>query len=94
MATWELRARADMLHELFSYRIHEYFPGRDKWDWFRACAAINGQNTRRNDDTADDSALAACAPIREAYDGYIKALHAFYCARDGERGVLGAIGHA
>lgn len=92
MAIWELRARADMLHELFVFKINEAFPGRDKWDWFRACSAMRGENMRRNEDQSEDAALAGSVAIREVYDDYIKALHVFYRARDGERGVLGALG--
>ncbi len=68
------------------------FPGRGEWDWQRACAAVRGDNVRRNDDTSQDEAMAADPEIRAAHDAYISALHAFYRARDGEGGFLGGKG--
>ena len=67
------------------------FPGRESWDWLRACAAARGENVRRNDDTSQDEAMAADVEIRAAHDAYISAVHAFYRARDGEGGFLGGM---
>ena len=68
------------------------FPGASRWDWHRAVAAARGENVRWNDDTSRDDALAADADIRAAYDEYIRRLHVFYRARDGEHGFLGGRG--
>jgi hypothetical protein len=72
--------------------IARLFPGADRWTWFRALSRINGTIGRHNDDTSRDEALAASAEIKVAYDVYLKAIHAFYRARDGERGFLGGRG--
>jgi hypothetical protein len=69
--------------------IEAEFPGRDEWDWYRACAHMDGDNVRRNDDTTDDAAMASSPAIKAAWDVYIADLHGFYRARDGEHGVLG-----
>lgn len=88
----KLKAAADEKHAAFLATIATHFPGRAAADWYRAVAAIRGENVRRNDDTREDAALDACAPIREAHDAYIEAIHAFYRARDGEGGFLGSRG--
>lgn len=82
----DLRDRYTCLHAGFLATIDREFPGRGEWDWYRALQ----QGGRRNTDTSDDDALAASETIRAAHDAFIKALHEFYRARDGERGVLGA----
>jgi hypothetical protein len=86
----QLRDAAMVLRLEFENTIARKFPGCDKWHWSRACAAIRGENVRRNDDTSQDTALAADKEIRTAYDCYIKALHLFYEARDGRHRFLGA----
>lgn len=72
--------------------IAREFPGMSEWHWYRACSAINGENCRRNDDTSHDKALASSHAIKAAHSVYIEKLHAFYRARDGERGFLGGRG--
>ena len=81
-----LLKRAEVLRAEFLATIDREFPGRCEWDWFRAL----NPNGRRNTDPSDDVALAASVTIRAAHDAYIKALHEFYRARDGERGFLGS----
>lgn len=88
----DLRAQADAARLRFESAVPARFPGLTHFHWYRACAALAGENTRRNDDTAQDAALAADPEIRAAYDAYIRAIHAYYRARDGERGFLGARG--
>lgn len=66
------------------------FPGATIWHWYRACSAIRGETGRRNDDCTHDAAMAADVEIAAAHDEYIRLLHVFYRARDGEHGVLGA----
>ena len=92
MTLTELKQAADDKESAFHAAIEQAFPGMNEWHWFRALSAIEGRNTRRNDDTANDAALAGNATIREAYDSYITALHTFYRARDGDKGVLGGRG--
>lgn len=69
--------------------LGEHFPSADQWVWHRACAAIRGENVRRNDNQSLDATLAADTDIRAAWDAYIVKLHAFYTARDGGTGFLG-----
>ena len=87
-----LHGIADHKRQEFERLVAAKFPGRDHWHWTRACAAIRGDNVRRNDDQSDDVALADDAEIRAAWETYTGALHAFYRARDGERGFLGGRG--
>jgi hypothetical protein len=87
-----LHKNAETLERAFQDLIARKFPGRDEWDWLRACGAVRGDNIRRNDDTSQDAALAADADLEAAYGKYLDALHKFYRARDGERGVLGGRG--
>jgi hypothetical protein len=70
--------------------IDRKFPGAAIWNWYRALLAVKGENGRRNDDTSHDVAMAADTDIKAAHDEYIRLLHVFYRARDGEHGVLGA----
>lgn len=63
--------------------------GVDRYAWYRALAHIEGGIGRWNDDTSRDEALAADADLRAAHDEYIRLLHVFYRARDGEHGFLG-----
>ena len=84
-----LQAEASRLATVFEDTLSKKFPLRTKWDWYRAIDAVSGGIARRNDDTSQDAALAADADILAAHDAYIKALHDFYRARDGERGFLG-----
>lgn len=88
----QLRADAAMLRIVWLDLIDHKFPGCDEWTWFRALSAIKGDNCRRNEDTSQDAALAADQEIEQTYAMYIKALHRFYKARDGERGFLGGRG--
>lgn len=87
-----LRARHEALKVVFDATVDREFPGRNEWDWFRADPKSIALGHRRNDDISDDAALAANVAIRDAWDAYIKALHQFYRARDGEHGVLGGRG--
>jgi hypothetical protein len=87
-----LQQHQDALRAAFLAQVDREFPGRGEYDWHRACAAVRGEDRRRNSDETDDAALASSETIRAAWDKYIKALHEFYRARDGERGVLGGRG--
>jgi hypothetical protein len=87
-----LLAAANAARAAFESEVPKHFPGNDRWHWSRACAAMRGENCRRNDDTSNDEALAAHPEIRAAYDAYITALHVYYRARDGEHGFLGSRG--
>ena len=70
--------------------IDRKFPGASIYHWYRALTAVKGENGRRNDDTSHDVAMAADTDIKAAHDEYIRLLHVFYRARDGEHGVSGA----
>ena len=74
--------------------ITRKFPRATIWHWYRALHSVNDLDYigRRNDDPTDDVALAADVEIKGAHDEYIRLLHIFYRARDGERGVLGGRG--
>ena len=87
----DLRADFALKRQLWLDLIPAKFPGRESWDWLRACAAARGENVRRNDDTSQDAAMAEDSDIRAAHDAYISAVHAFYRARDGEGGFLGGM---
>lgn len=76
----------------FQLQIRDEFPGATEWDWFRACSAAAGENTRRNADTSRDAAMAASETIRASHAKYIRLLHVFYTMRDGPNGVLGGRG--
>ena len=69
--------------------IDRKFPGADIWDWYRAVDAEPSSIRRRIDDASRDAAMAADADIKAAHDEYIRLLHIFYRARDGEHGFLG-----
>lgn len=71
--------------------IARKYPDATIWHWYRAVAAVRGQNLRRNDDRSNDVMMAADEEIQAAHDEYIRVLHAFYLARDGAGGVLGRI---
>lgn len=88
----ELRADFEQAQAAWELLIAERFPGATQWHWYRAVAAVRGENVRRNDDTSRDAAMAADDAIRQAHDDYIRKLHVFYRARDGEHGVLGGRG--
>lgn len=85
----QLRAAATTARETMQALVASKFPECTEWHWYRALAAIKGDNCRRNDDTTNDAAMAADLDIRAAHDEYIRLLHVFYRARDGEHGVLG-----
>lgn len=84
-----LRDTFEDAKEHFLDVLFDEFPGLTEYHWHRACSHINGENTRRNDDTSQDEALAASVALRNAWDDYITKLHVFYRARDGEHGFLG-----
>lgn len=88
----ELQTAYEAARRHFLATIHRLFPGMGEYHWYRALTHMRGQIGRRNDDTSHDEALAASKEIEEAHDAFIKALHAFYRARDGERGFLGGKG--
>lgn len=80
---WEKAARN------FQALLAVRFPAADKWTWYRAIAASQSKDVRRNEDTSRDAAMASDADIRAAHDEYVRLLHVFYRARDGENGFLG-----
>jgi hypothetical protein len=92
MTLTEAKSAASTAEQHFEFLVGARFVGMNKWHWYRARAAVRGENCRRNDDTSHDTALAADMVIAEAYDLYIKALHKFYVMRDGPNGVLGGRG--
>lgn len=85
----ELRLAWTRAETAFEALLSARFPGATKWDWYRAVAASRGENCRRNKDTSRDEAMAADPEITAAHDEFIRSLHVFYRARDGEHGVLG-----
>lgn len=87
-----LRAEAESAKERFDLTIRDRFPGLTEWHWYRALTAVRGGIGRLNEDQSHDMALAHDCDIKAAYNKYIRLLHVFYRARDGERGVLGGRG--
>ena len=85
-----LRHAFEAAYGAFEAVLSDHFPGATKWDWYRAVAALRGENCRRNEDRSRDEAMAADVSISRAHDEFIRLLHVFYRARDGERGVLGS----
>ena len=73
----------------FKAAVRAIAPHLDEFDWYRALTARDGGIGRHNDDKSYDDALTSSEEIRVAHDAYIKALHTFYRARDGEGGILG-----
>lgn len=86
-----MRQDFEAAHTAFKTLLAERY-GVDDFTWYRADAAINGQNCRRNEDTSRDAELAADKDVYAAHEEYLRLLHAFYLARDGEGGVLGGRG--
>lgn len=90
LAVMRIEAEAARLH--FERLVAKHFPGLDKWHWYRAMAAEAGHVGRPNADTSKDKALAGDLEIETAHNEYIRLLHVFYKARDGEHGFLGGRG--
>ena len=86
-----LRRGFELARDDFRNLLSSRFPGADEWTWHRACDAVANKGRRRNEDESRDAALAADTGIRAAWDEYIRLLHVFYRARDGERGFLGRV---
>lgn len=84
-----LRAAADAAYHLFLASVETVAAGVTEYDWYRALP--DSGTTRKNDDRRNDAALAGSAAIRAAHDAYIRELHAYYLARDGEGGFLGRL---
>ncbi len=84
-----LREKARLLELVFDDECAKV--NCDKWTWYRACAAATGHVGQKNNDTSRDIELSENEIIKSAHYSYIKALHAFYKARDGEGGVLGGL---
>ena len=87
-----MRIAYEFANAEFERVLGEHFPGADRWTWYRARAAIKDEACQRNDNTSRDAEMAADLMIEAAHDEYIRRLHIFYRARDGERGVLGGRG--
>ena len=87
MTLFSLRQDAESARSYFRSLLDDR--RADEWTWFRAVDAMKGHAGRRNEDTSRDDELAADPDVRAAHDEYIRRLHAFYLARDGEGGVLG-----
>jgi hypothetical protein len=87
-----LRDAYEAADAAFELRLRVRFPGLTRWHWYRALAAIRGENCRRNDDQSNDETLAADCVLKAQHNEYIRLLHVFYRARDGEHGVLGGRG--
>lgn len=84
-----LRADFESALAEFHALLVSRFPGANKYTWYRALSAAKGENTRRNDDTSRDAALASDVALQSAHDEYVRRLHVFYKARDGAGGFLG-----
>ena len=79
-----LRQLATVAEQHFETELRNQYPRADKFTWYRACEkATNGTTNHFDLDMAHNQR------IRAAHDAYIRAIHAFYEARDGERGFLG-----
>lgn len=95
MGITNLNAMRDAAHKArtqFRDLLSTKFPGQQEFHWYRAMAAVKNENCRRNDDITHDAAMAADTEIKAAHAEYIRLLHVFYKARDGEYGVLGGRG--
>lgn len=86
-----MRADFEQANTAFESLLSSRFPGANRYTWYRAISAIEGKNYRRNDDESRDAALAADEELKTAHDEYIRLLHIFYKARDGEHGFLGGV---
>lgn len=87
MTLANLREVAQRSEELFENAIRIKYPRGDRWVWFRSLdkvAAGNGDKW--------DIEMANDQDIMNAYNQYIKDLHAYYLLRDGPNGVLGSKG--
>lgn len=71
----------------FETILRAHYPRADRWTYYRA--AEKTQNG-----TADkwDREMAENTEINAAHAEYIRALHAFYAVRDGNKGFLGSRG--
>lgn len=79
-----LRQLATAAEQRFETALRDHYPRADKFTWFRACEkATNGAADHFDLDMAHNQR------IRAAHDAYIRAIHAFYAARDGKHGFLG-----
>ncbi len=83
----DLREVASNAERIFETILRDKYPMADRFTWFRASEAeCKGVADKFDRDMANDS------QIKLAYCVYMEALHAFYRARDGERGFLGGRG--
>lgn len=85
----DLRSTHERLKVEFQATVRAIAPHLTEFDWYRARAAQRGELGRHNDDKTFDVELSESAAIESAHDAYIRALHAFYEARDGASGFLG-----
>ncbi len=89
MTLLDMRNAHEAAFAHFKSLIRQKVKGATEYTWYRARAAFNGENVRRNTDTSHDFILAFDKEIENANNDYLAKLHAFFRARDGEHGVLG-----
>lgn len=84
-----LCATAAAAEAAFETVLRDYYPRADRWTFYRAAEALS-------DGTADtwDWEMASNPAIVAAHAEYVRAIHAFYVARDGAAGVLGRLAPA
>jgi len=82
----ELKAKSDKLQAAWLTAIKKVVPGATEWDWHHSIDPVKSNMKRPK---ADYAKLKASKAIKDAHKKFIKALHAFYVARDGDGGVLG-----
>jgi len=87
MTLKDLREVATRAERHFETVLREKYPRADRFAWFRAC-----ESKREGIADTFDRDMANDLQIKQAWDVYVGALHAFYRARDGEGGVLGGRG--
>ncbi len=83
----KLRKAAQDAETAFETVLREHYPQADSVTWFHA-------HDRVTDGSANkfDRDMAQNPDINKAWETFISQLHAFYNARDGEKGVLGSRG--
>lgn len=74
-----LRREAERAEKAFDAAVKFHRPSADRWEWYRA---------HQNPETFSRE-FGQAPEIIAAHDAYIRALHAFYFARDGANGFLG-----
>ena len=84
MSLNDLRNIANELEEKFEKATMSYSTNLNKWDWLRAVEDYENGSPK-----GFSVQFATNKDINKAWNSYIKALHEYYYARDGEHGFLG-----